>query len=135
MRLKNRVRTVIAAATVALALGGTLSVAAAPAPAEAAGRCVDYQYSYGGYAGCVGNIQVLLNAFQPRLGSYGKLAVDNSYGPATRSAVIAFQRYFGLAADGIVGRQTWGVLCGPQMGPGPISWYPYATARAAGCNI
>lgn len=130
----RRFKTVITAVAFTLALGG--SVAAAPAPAQAAGRCIDYNYSYGGYSSCVGNIQVLLNAFRPRIGSpYATLAVDNSFGPATRSAVIAFQRFWGLQADGIVGPRTWGILCGPQMGPGPISWYPYSAARASGCNI
>lgn len=139
MRIITRTKKTAAAAVAAfgLLLGGSLSVAAAPAPAQAAGQCVDYHYSYGGYAGCVGKIQVLLNAFQPRIPGqpYGKLAVDNAFGPATRGAVVAFQRYWGLTADGIVGPQTWRILCGPQMGPGPIAWYPYATARSAGCNI
>ncbi|MFJ4027128.1 peptidoglycan-binding protein [Paenarthrobacter sp. NPDC089989] len=131
----RRVTLALTSVAASLVLGGTLSVAA-PAQAEAAGRCVDYNYSYGGYSSCVGNIQTLLNAFRTRIGSpYGTLAVDNSYGPATRNAVIGFQRYWGLQADGIVGPRTWNILCAPQMGPGPISWYPYSAARASGCNI
>ena len=35
------------------------------------------------------------------------IAVDGIFGEATRQAVIAFQRTYGLNPDGIVGRQTW----------------------------
>ena len=38
------------------------------------------------------------------------VAVDGSYGPATVSAVTAFQNQFSLAADGITGRSTWNKL-------------------------
>ncbi len=136
MRKTTRRSRIALIAAASLILGGSLSVTAPPAPAEAAGQCVDYNYSSGGYSSCVGNIQVLLNAFRLSPGAtYQTLAVDNAYGPATRSAVIDFQRYWGLQADGIVGPQTWRILCAPQMGPGPVSWYPYTAARASGCNI
>ena len=36
--------------------------------------------------------------------------VDGVFGPSTKRAVQAFQRYFGLTADGIVGRTTWNKL-------------------------
>jgi N-acetylmuramoyl-L-alanine amidase len=35
---------------------------------------------------------------------------DGVYGPQTRQGVIQFQRYFGLGADGIVGRATGDLL-------------------------
>lgn len=38
------------------------------------------------------------------------VTVDGSYGASTASAVSAFQQYFGLAADGVVGRATWNKL-------------------------
>jgi hypothetical protein len=37
-------------------------------------------------------------------------AEDGDFGENTRAAVIAFQRSVGLAADGIVGSQTWAAL-------------------------
>lgn len=38
------------------------------------------------------------------------LAVDNSYGPKTRAAVVAFQTKKRLVKDGIVGPVTWAAL-------------------------
>lgn len=46
-------------------------------------------------------------------GNYSMLppvTVDGSYGSATTAAVTAFQTYFGLTADGAVGRVTWSKL-------------------------
>jgi putative chitinase len=54
----------------------------------------------------VGELQRLLRA------KGFPLAVDNAFGPATELAVVTFQRRAGLAADGIVGRQTWAALRG-----------------------
>lgn len=102
------------------------------APAQAAGNCVDYNYSQGGYSSCVGYIQQLLN-FHGHGAFY--LAVDNAFGPATYNAVVTIQRDWRFQVDGIVGPQTWSLLCYPQAGPGPIQGFPYAAARAAGCNI
>ncbi|WP_257461223.1 peptidoglycan-binding protein [Archangium lipolyticum] len=49
-------------------------------------------------------------------------AADGVFGPKTKAAVLSFQRSQGIAADGIVGPQTWGRLKGaggPAPTPGP----------------
>jgi peptidoglycan hydrolase-like protein with peptidoglycan-binding domain len=35
--------------------------------------------------------------------------IDGDFGPQTRASVVAFQSWGGVAADGIVGDQTWSV--------------------------
>ena len=125
----RRHKLAVAFAALVLAGGAAFGAVGAPAPAEAAGRCVDYNYSYGGYSSCVGPIQQLLN-YKSHVG-FAPLAVDNAFGPKTRDAVIKVQRAWGLQADGIVGPRTWSLICYPQKGPGPIPGFPYAAARAA----
>ena len=49
---------------------------------------------------------------QPVVDLQGLLGIkaDGDFGPATKAAVIAFQKKNGLLADGIAGRGTWGAL-------------------------
>lgn len=37
-------------------------------------------------------------------------AVDGSFGPATKNAVMAYQANHGLTTDGVVGNRTWTAL-------------------------
>ncbi|MEU9972916.1 GH25 family lysozyme [Streptomyces sp. NPDC051014] len=41
---------------------------------------------------------------------YTPIAADGSFGPATRTRVVEFQRCAGLGADGVLGPQTWAAL-------------------------
>ncbi|MFK0249295.1 peptidoglycan-binding protein [Amycolatopsis azurea] len=52
----------------------------------------------------VTELQSFLNRVYP---AYSKLAVDGVFGAKTTAVVKEFQRRTGLAADGIVGPQTW----------------------------
>ena len=45
----------------------------------------------------------------------GACGADGDFGAATEAAVIAFQQKFGLAADGIAGRDTMSVLLGERV--------------------
>ena len=129
----HRHKFALTLSAVAIAAASIVGSSGAAAPAEAAGRCVDYNYSQGGYSSCIGYIQQLLN-YKSHVG-FAPLVVDNDFGPKTRAAVIMVQRAWGLTQDGIVGPNTWNVICSPFKGPGPLPGYPYAAARAAGCAI
>jgi Predicted carboxypeptidase len=59
--------------------------------------------------GMSGNDVMELQALFRKMG-YEIGAVDGVFGPRTRDAVIAFQRRFGLSADGVVGSATWRAL-------------------------
>ena len=61
--------------------------------------------------GAEGNITAILQARLTELG-FITCGVDGQFGVYTKSAVISFQRHFGLMADGIVGKNTWSKLLG-----------------------
>ena len=83
------------------------SDAPAAAPKNGAAVCLAELpvLAYGAKGEAVRALQALLNV---RLSSV--LAVDGSFGPATRAAVYEFQLDHGLDVDGSVGAETWGRL-------------------------
>ncbi|PZR14524.1 MAG: peptidase [Archangium gephyra] len=55
-----------------------------------------------------GSSGAAVTSLQNKLRAKGyNIAVDGQFGPATKNAVIAFQRANGLSADGVVGPKTW----------------------------
>lgn len=52
-------------------------------------------------------LQYMLSVLSAHISSIPPLNIDGIYGPATRAAVLAAQRRFGLPETGTVGAQTW----------------------------
>jgi peptidoglycan hydrolase-like protein with peptidoglycan-binding domain len=57
----------------------------------------------------VRSLQGILTNGAPNQWNVTPQGVDGVFGPHTKSSVEAFQRWGGVAADGIVGDQTWDV--------------------------
>ncbi|MCI2047733.1 MAG: peptidoglycan-binding protein [Faecalibacterium sp.] len=58
----------------------------------------------------VKSVQFWLRIAKSNYSSLNDVSVDGVFGAATKAAVIKFQSYFGLTADGIVGQNTWNKL-------------------------
>ena len=52
-------------------------------------------------------LQYMLSVLSAHISSIPPVNIDGVYGPATRAAVLAAQRRFGLPETGTVGQQTW----------------------------
>ena len=63
-------------------------------------------------------LQYYLTVISRYNSSVPPVAIDGTFGESTRSAVLAFQRAFGLPQDGIVGRDTWAELYSTVKGAG-----------------
>ena len=85
--------------------GTVASTASAPSVAKSTTPDI----SYGAEGPWVVAMQALLIANGYTCGSYG---ADGEYGPATKTALLSFQRAKGLSADGVCGAKTWSKLVG-----------------------
>lgn len=141
----KKLKTGIAGGVLAVAIAGLCVVApttAANAYSTATGKgCTAYEYSNGGYATCIAQIQRMLNALAPRYGG-SVLAVDNGFGPKTLAEVRRFQSWVYLTSDGIVGRNTWNMLCAyagnvnfAYPGSGATKNAAWQAAYDAGCYV
>jgi peptidoglycan hydrolase-like protein with peptidoglycan-binding domain len=113
-----------------IALLSGLSLATAPKASAAV--CTHYVYRAGSNGTCVRYIQIMINSLN--LGS--DIAEDGSFGPITRSKVISLQKTEGIAADGVVGKNTWHRLCSPKVAfVENGNWIRYMQIhKAAGCG-
>jgi peptidoglycan hydrolase-like protein with peptidoglycan-binding domain len=63
------------------------------------------------------------------------LVVDGDFGPITRERVLFFQESWGLAQDGIAGRETWSFLSTLQPGPRPWPLVKVGATQAANWRV
>jgi len=77
----------------------------------------------------VRQIQRCLNNISRRFPSIPRLTEDGIFGSMTLSAVVEFQRLFGLTVDGIVGKATWDKIMSECAGGQNIPPYPGTPLR------
>jgi peptidoglycan hydrolase-like protein with peptidoglycan-binding domain len=108
-RCAGRTGALLATATVGL-LASAPAALASPPPAPS------YLLLLGSHGRAVARVQHALH-----------MRANGRYSPATRRAVIAFQRRRRLEVDGIVGPQTWDALFHITPVAAPVSTTPTAT--------
>ena len=75
----------------------------------------------------VNKMQGYLNIMQENGFINTKLLLDGQYGSKTSEAVKEFQRYAGLAVDGVIGSQTWDSLVNKLRDMGVVTNIPVAS--------
>ena len=85
----------------------------------------------------VEHLQYMLSALSAYIPGIPPVTVDGVFGPATRDAVIAAQRRFGLPQTGIVDFDTWDEIYDQFSGIEATSWhdpenFPYTSAIITG---
>jgi len=85
----------------------------------------------------VEHLQYMLSVLAEYIPEIPDITVDGIFGPATRNAVIAAQRRFGLPQTGIVNLQTWDEIYDQFSGIENTSWrdpqdFPYTNAIISG---
>jgi peptidoglycan hydrolase-like protein with peptidoglycan-binding domain len=121
-RLYSTYRTIAAEAPAPLPPGPTPPAGIPPYPG--------FLIRSGSRGDAVRTVQNAINTLAASISAIPRVSSDGIFGPLTHAAVVAFQRYFGLAADGIVGPITWGRLMNeaasvtPAPPPAGIPPYP-----------
>lgn len=87
----------------------------------------------------VEHLQYMLSVLAAYIPEIPSVAVDGIFGNATRNAVIAAQRRFGLPQTGIVNYDTWDEIYDQFSGIETISWrdpqdFPYTSAIISGTS-
>ena len=85
----------------------------------------------------VEHLQYMLSVIGAFISAIPKIAVDGIFGPATRNAVLAAQRYFGLPQTGTVDLATWDEIYDQFTGIENASFrdlerFPYTSAVISG---
>lgn len=120
-------------------LAGSAASAAAPAESTKAAKAepalADGCYTWsrtlkqGATGADVTQLQIRVAGYP---GSGGVLAIDGSYGPATKAAVTRFQQAYGLSADGVAGPNTFAKIYALQDNDCTPIHFTYAELN--GCN-
>ncbi len=81
----------------------------------------------------VEHLQYMLSVLAEYIPEIPNLSIDGIFGPATRNAVLAAQRRFGLPQTGIVNSETWDEIYDQFSGIETTSWrdpqdFPYTSA-------
>ena len=81
----------------------------------------------------VEHLQYMLSVLSAYIPEVPPVQIDGIFGPATRNAVLAAQRRFGLPQTGIVNAKTWDEIYDQFSGIETISWrdpekFPYTSA-------
>lgn len=80
----------------------------------------------------VQQVQTCLNTVATRYPTIPKVTADGLFGNNTHNAVVAFQRIFGLAPDGVVGPVTWNMImtkCAEIGGGSTVPPFPGTSLR------